>query len=124
MLQTWIYVLFILSAQIPSGGTTLFASLLYKSLGFDANTSLLMSMPTGFIQICSNLGFGYLADRTKQRSLVAAGSQMINLFFIALLVGLAHVAPLHVRFGQLVAYFFIIGNGSTPYFIVISMISR
>jgi ACS family allantoate permease-like MFS transporter len=83
-----------------------------------------MSMPTGFIQICSNLGFGYLADRTKQRSLVAAGSQLINIFFIALLVGLAHVAPLHLRFGQLVAYFFVIGNGSTPYFIVISMISR
>jgi MFS transporter, ACS family, DAL5 transporter family protein len=121
--RTWIYVLFILAAQIPAGGTTLFASLLYKSLGFDSNTSLLMSMPTGFIQICSNLGFGYLADRTGQRSLVAAGSQIINIFFASLLVGLSHVGPLHLRFGQLIAYFFIIGNGSTPYFIVISMIS-
>jgi ACS family allantoate permease-like MFS transporter len=83
-----------------------------------------MSIPTGFIQICSNLGFGYLADRTKQRSLVAAGCHIINIFFVSLLVGLSHVAPLHLRFGQLIAYFFIIGNGSTPYFIVISMISR
>jgi len=82
-----------------------------------------MSIPTGFIQICSNLGFGYLADKTRQRSLVAAGCQVINIFFIGLLVGLSAVAPLHVRFGQLISYFFIIGNGSTPYFIVISMIS-
>jgi ACS family allantoate permease-like MFS transporter len=123
-IRTWIYVIFILSAQIPAGGLTLFVSLLYTSLGFTANTSLLLSLPTGFIQICSNLGFGFLADKTRQRSIVAAISQIVNLFFISLLVGLSAVSPLNVRFGQLVSYFFIIGNGSTPYFIVISMISR
>ena len=101
-IRTWIYCLFILAAQIPSGGTTLFASLLYQSLGLTSNTSLLMSIPTGFIQICSNLGFGYLADKTRQRSAVAAVSQVINIFFISLLVGLSAVDPLYVRFGQLV----------------------
>ncbi|RFU27351.1 hypothetical protein B7463_g8964, partial [Scytalidium lignicola] len=121
--RTWIYVFFILSAQIPSGGTTLFSSLLIKSLNFDSNTTLLLAMPTGFVQICSNLSFGWLADKTKQRSLVAAGCHVINIFFIGLLVGLSRVGPLYERFGQLVAYFFIVGNGSTPYFIVISMIS-
>jgi ACS family allantoate permease-like MFS transporter len=80
-------------------------------------------MPTGFVQVYSNLFFGYLADKTKQRSLVAISAHLVSLFFISLLVGSSHVGPLHLRFGQLVAYFFTVGNGSTPYFIVISMVS-
>ncbi|RDW75722.1 hypothetical protein BP5796_06543 [Coleophoma crateriformis] len=122
-IRTWIYIIFILAAQIPNAGVSLFTSILIKSLGFSSNTTLLLGMPTGFVQICCNLGFGYLADRTKQRSLVAAGCHLINIFFVSLLVGLSKVSPLHGRYGQLIAYFVMVGNGSTPYFIMISMIS-
>lgn len=121
--RTWLYVFFILVTQIPLAGTTLFSSLLIKSLNFPSGVTLLLAMPGGVIQIISNPGFGYLADRFKQRSLVAAAAQLLSLFAISLQVGLSAHNVLYRRYGQLVAYFIINGNGATSFFLCLSMIS-
>jgi len=121
--RTWLYVFFILVTQIPLAGTTLFSSLLIKSLEFPSGATLLLAMPGGAIQIISNPGWGYLADRFKNRSLAAAGAQLLSLFAISLQVGLASHSLLYHRYGQLVAYFIINGNGATSFFLCLSMVS-
>ncbi|KAI9739832.1 MAG: hypothetical protein M1834_006553 [Cirrosporium novae-zelandiae] len=121
--RTWMYVVFVLSSQIPAAGLVLLQSVLIKSLGFDSKTTLLLAMPTGAVGIISNVGFGYLADRTKQRSLVAMVCALLTLFAVSLLVGLGNVAPHYKKYGQLIAYFLMIGTSATPWFIVISMMS-
>jgi MFS transporter, ACS family, allantoate permease len=122
-IRTWLYILFILTSQIPLGGTVLLSSILISSLGFSSSDSLLFAMPSGAIQILAYTLTGYIADRTKQRSLSAVGIHLLALFSIALMVGLMNVAPLNDKPGQLVAYFILNGTGPCSFFMVLSMIS-
>lgn len=117
------YVAFVLSSQIPSAGLVLLQSILIKSLGFTTKETLLLNIPQGFINIICNLGFGFLADWTKQRSGSAIAAGVFSLFWAALYIGLGNVDPFYKRYGQLVSYFFMSGSCSTAWFIVISMIS-
>ncbi|KUJ09735.1 MFS transporter [Mollisia scopiformis] len=121
--RTWMYVVFVLTSQIPSAGLVLLSSILIKSLGFDTKTTLLLAMPQGAITILSNAGFGYLADRTKYRSGSAILVSLLALFAVSLFTGLGSVSPLYDRNGQLVAYFIMSGCSAASWFIVISMIS-
>ncbi|ORY10119.1 major facilitator superfamily domain-containing protein [Clohesyomyces aquaticus] len=120
---TWMYVVFVLSSQIPAAGLVLLQSILIKNLGFTTKATLLLNIPQGFISTLCNLGFGILADWTKQRSGSAIAAGIFSLFWAALSIGLGNVAPFYKKYGQLVAYFFMSGSCSTVRFIVISMLS-
>lgn len=65
-----------------------------------------------------------MADKTQQRSLTAATTHIISIFFISLQVGLSHHGLLYGRIGQLIAYFVLAGNGAVSLFVVFSMVSR
>lgn len=117
------YVLFVLTSQIPAAGLTLLSSILIKSLGFDTKTTLLLAIPQGAISSICCAGFGYLADRSKYRSASAIVVNLIALFGVSLFVGLGSVAPLNARNGQLAGYFIMTGCSAVAWFIVISMIS-
>ncbi|KAH8812394.1 major facilitator superfamily domain-containing protein [Xylogone sp. PMI_703] len=121
--RTWMYVVFVLSSQIPVAGLVLLSSILIKSLGFDTKTTLLLALPQGAITFICNFGFGYIADRTKLRSGAAILVSVIALFGVSLFVGLGSVSPLYNRNGQLAAYFIMTGSSAASWFIVISMIS-
>lgn len=45
--ETWLYCIYAISSMIPSGGLTVFFTLLIQGYGFDARTTLLLSMPGG-----------------------------------------------------------------------------
>jgi ACS family allantoate permease-like MFS transporter len=122
-IRTWLYVLFILTSQIPLGGTVLLSSILISSLGFSSSESLLFAMPSGVIQILAYTLTGYIADRTKQRTLSAVGIHLLAIFSIALMVGLMNVSPLYAKPGQLVGYFILNGTGPCSFFMILSMIS-
>ncbi|KAF2811382.1 MFS transporter [Mytilinidion resinicola] len=121
--RTWMYVLFVLSNQIPSGGLVLLQSILIKNLGFTTKETLLLNIPQGFISILCNAGFGMLSQWTKHRSGAAIGAAVFSLFWAALYVGLGNQGHFYAKYGQLVAYFFMSGSSSTAWFMVISMIS-
>ncbi|KZT30966.1 MFS general substrate transporter [Neolentinus lepideus HHB14362 ss-1] len=121
--RTWMYVVFVLSAQSPAGGLVLLSSILIKSIGFDSKTTLLLSIPQGVVAILANIGFGYLADKTKQRSGAAILAGLLSLFAACLLFGPGNVGPYYRQYGQLIAYFIMSGTSSTSWYIVISMMS-
>ncbi|KAF2490625.1 MFS transporter [Lophium mytilinum] len=121
--RTWLYVIFVLSNTIPSGGLVLLQSILIKSLGFSTKETLLLNIPQGFISILCNAGFGVLSQWTKHRSGAAIGAAIFSLFWAALYVGLGNHGHFYAKYGQLVAYFFMSGSGSTAWYMVISMIS-
>ncbi|KAJ9142980.1 MFS transporter [Pleurostoma richardsiae] len=51
-------------------------------LGFSSKETLLFAMPSGAVQVISDLAAGYIADRTKQRTLTAAGIRTISLLLL------------------------------------------
>ncbi|KAH8650027.1 major facilitator superfamily domain-containing protein [Xylariales sp. PMI_506] len=121
--RTWLYVLFVLTTQIPSAGLSLLASVLIKSLDFTSKQTLLLNMPGGALQIVFQLSAGYVADRTGQRSLTALFYQVLCLFAASLLIGLANVGPLYDRAGQLAAYFIMGGGCAIGYFLLLAMVA-
>ncbi|KAJ4359601.1 uncharacterized protein N0V89_000156 [Didymosphaeria variabile] len=121
--RTWLYVVFVLSSQMPTAGLILLQSILIKSLGFTTKETLLLNIPQGAINILCNLAFGYLADMTKQRSLAALAAALWSLFWASLYIGLGYHDPYYKKYGQLVAYFFTSGSATAAWFIVISMLS-
>ncbi len=64
-----------------------------------------------------------MADKTRLRSLAAILASLVCLFGLALFLGLANVAPLNDRGGQLAGYYLMTGLSATGYYIVLSMIS-
>ncbi|WZH50208.1 major facilitator superfamily domain-containing protein [Fusarium acuminatum] len=117
--RTYLYVLFSLLMNIPNGGITSFGSIVIKSFGFSARLSLLLNMPTGFVDIVCKLGFTYLSDRFMDRSLFA---------FIAILIpmvgGIMMIAiPFHAKGALLVGYY-LIGAAGSAWCLVMVMISN
>jgi ACS family allantoate permease-like MFS transporter len=80
-------------------------------------------MPGGLVNILGNYGFGWLADKTRLRSLSCIVASLGAMFGVALFTGLANVSPLFRRDGQLVGYYLMYGLSSTGWFIIISMMS-
>lgn len=115
--------MFVLSSQIPAAGLVLLQSILIKNLGFTTKQTLLLNIPQGFISILCNAGFGFLADRTKQRSGSAILAALFSIFGAGLFIGLGDRGHFYKKYGQLVAYFFMSGSCSTAWFIVISALS-
>lgn len=109
--------------MIPSGGLTVFFTLLIQGYGFDARTTLLLSMPGGLTQVITNLGFPYLARKFNNRMLAACLAQLLSLFSIALMTGLARDGPAAHRIGQLIGYYFLFGNTPSGLILILSSVS-
>ncbi|SCU82851.1 LADA_0C08306g1_1 [Lachancea dasiensis] len=60
--RTWLYFAFSVGSNIPNGGLTNFMNILIKSdFGYDTAQSLLMTMPTGAVELVACPLFGYLS---------------------------------------------------------------
>ncbi len=63
--QFWGILLLSLLACTGSSTVTQFASIVFNGMGFDAYTSLLLNLPTGFMAFFCILGSGYLGRHWK-----------------------------------------------------------
>ncbi|KAI9739055.1 MAG: hypothetical protein M1834_007267 [Cirrosporium novae-zelandiae] len=123
-IRTWLYFLFTLACEIPSGGITVFFTLLISGYGFSTTETLLISMPSGLVQLTTTFIFCWLAHKLHNRALVAALSMLLSIFGPSLMVGLATPSnPLRARIGQLVGYYITIGNSSPAFIIILGMIA-
>ncbi|KAL1636642.1 hypothetical protein SLS58_009696 [Diplodia intermedia] len=121
--RTYLIFLFLVTVDIPCGGITVFFTQLIGGMGFDANTTFLITMPAGVVQVVCNLSFAYLAQRTGRRMLSAAAAMCLSLFGIALMAGLARDGPTAHTTGQIIGYYITIGNSATATILTLSSIS-
>lgn len=112
-----------MTVDIPCGGITVFFTQLIGGMGFDANTTFIITMPAGVVQVICNLGFPYLAQRTGFRMLSAVAAMCLSLFGIALMAGLARDGPTAHTIGQIIGYYITIGNSATATILTLSNIS-
>lgn len=108
---------------IPNGGITVFFTELIEGFGFDSQTTFLLAMPGGFVEIVSLLGLSCLATKINNRMFCAIVGQLWGLLGIALMMGLSRTGTTAYPVGQLVGYYFVIGNGATSLMLVLSVIS-
>ncbi|SCV99430.1 LAFE_0A02982g1_1 [Lachancea fermentati] len=60
--RTWLYFLFSICSNIPNGGLTNFMSILIQNdFGYSSGESLLMTMPTGAVELVACPLFGFLS---------------------------------------------------------------
>ncbi|KAF4537693.1 MFS general substrate transporter [Lasiodiplodia theobromae] len=121
--RTYLIFLFLVTVDIPCGGITVFFTQLIGGMGFDANTTFIITMPAGVVQVICNLGFSYLAQRTGFRMLSAVAAMCLSLFGIALMAGLARDGPTANTIGQIIGYYITIGNSATATILTLSNIS-
>lgn len=117
--RTYLYVLFSLLMNIPNGGITTFGSLIIKSFGFDSRMSLLLQMPSGFVDLATKLSLGILSDKMMDRTFPA---------FIAILLpmvgGIMMITiPFSGKAGLLIGYYLISCAGAS-WGLVMVMISN
>lgn len=117
--RTYLYVLFSLLMNIPNGGITSFGSIVINSFGFSSRLSLLLNMPTGFVDITCKLGFTYLSDRFMDRSLFAFIAIIIPMVGGIMMIAIPFSAPA----GLLIGYYFI-GAAGAAWCLVMVMISN
>lgn len=80
--RTWLYFLFSVSGNIPNGGITNFASILFKQdFGFDTKKSLLVNMGTGAVELVGCPLFGFLCYQCYKRNIKYLSSRLLWAFF-------------------------------------------
>lgn len=63
----WLHFSIALLTQVANGAYSTFTPIIVKGFGFDALTSLLLTMPAGFVIGCVQLGAAYAAYKFKNR---------------------------------------------------------
>lgn len=117
--RTYLYVLFSLLMNIPNGGITTFGSLIIKSFGFSNRLSLLLQMPSGFLDISAKLCFGLLSDKIFDRTLPA-----IMAILITMVGGIMMIcSPQDAKAALLIGYYLISVAGAS-WGLVMVMISN
>ncbi|RDL41623.1 MFS general substrate transporter [Venustampulla echinocandica] len=122
-IRTYLIFLFTVTSNIPNGGITVFFTQLIQGLGFDAETTFLLSMPGGGVQLIANLGIPFVASKLGHRYLGAVFALVVGLFGISLMTGLAMHDPLNATAGQLFGYYIVIGNSATALILILGTIS-
>ncbi|ETN40996.1 uncharacterized protein HMPREF1541_02928 [Cyphellophora europaea CBS 101466] len=122
-IRSWLYCLFCITCMIPSGGITVFFTLLIQGYGFNPRSTLLITMPAGVVQIVVNIGVSWLAQKYRNRMLWATIGMLFSIFSISLMTGLARDGPTAHRIGQLVGYYILYGNSATAFILILSLIS-
>ncbi|OJJ45187.1 hypothetical protein ASPZODRAFT_69492 [Penicilliopsis zonata CBS 506.65] len=114
----WAIVVLSLAGNIPNGGISNFFSLLIVSFGYTAKQSLLLSSPSGAVEVVSLLLTGWLGDRCKNRLLISLGGVGLGTIGSILLVALSDGA----RAGKLVGFYLTLAAPS-GFVIMLSLIS-
>lgn len=87
--KIWIMFFFNIAINIPNGGLITFGAIIIRNLGFDAQTSALLSMPNGVISSISGFLASYCAAKwTGRRTFVVMIAACFPLFGTALVYGL------------------------------------
>ncbi|KAK7407835.1 hypothetical protein QQX98_010006 [Neonectria punicea] len=87
--KIWIMFFFNIAVNIPNGGLITFGALIIKNLGFDAQTSALLSMPNGVISSISGFIASYCAAKWHgRRTFAVMIATLFPLFGTALVYGL------------------------------------
>lgn len=85
-IKTWLILLFNIAINIPNGGLITFGSIIINNLGFDPQTSALLSMPNGVMSTISACAFGYMAIKWENRrvatTVVAAMVPLIGVVLV------------------------------------------
>ncbi|KAL4875350.1 putative MFS allantoate transporter [Aspergillus karnatakaensis] len=121
--RTYLIFLFMVTACIPCGGITVFFTQLIESFGFDSQTTFLLAMPGGFVQIVGMLSLAWLARKINNRMFCAVIGQCLGLLGISLMMGLSRSGVTASPVGQLIGYYLMIGNSATALLFVLSSIS-
>ncbi|KAL5342334.1 putative MFS allantoate transporter [Aspergillus crustosus] len=121
--RTYLIFLFMVTVCIPCGGITVFFTQLIESFGFDSQTTFLLAMPGGFVEIVTMIGLAWLAQKINNRMYCAVIGQLGGLLGIALMMGLSRSGVTANSVGQLVGYYLVIGNSANALLLVLSMIS-
>ncbi|KAL2822240.1 putative MFS allantoate transporter [Aspergillus cavernicola] len=121
--RTYLIFFFMVTVCIPCGGITVFFTQLIESFGFDSQTTFLLAMPGGFVEVVSMLGLAWYAQRINNRMYCAVVGQLFGLLGIALMMGLSRSGTTAYPIGQLVGYYLVIGNSANALMLVLTMIS-
>lgn len=70
-----------------------FSTQLIGCMGFDANTTFLISMPADIVQVACKLEIPYMAQQTGRHMLSAVAATCLSLLRISLMAGLARGGP-------------------------------
>lgn len=71
--QTWLFVLIMISANVPNGAVSSYQATIIKGFGYDSKTTALLQLPSGAVSIVSVLTSTWLASRFEQRGLNVVG---------------------------------------------------
>ncbi|SCU86044.1 LAMI_0D00166g1_1 [Lachancea mirantina] len=84
--RTWLFFVFSIGSNIPNGGLTNFMSILIKTdFGYSTKDSLLMTMPTGAVELVACPLIGYLSVLCAKRKIPFLQDRLIWGIFAAVL---------------------------------------
>jgi sugar phosphate permease len=66
--KTYIWTLLLFCVSVVSGGISTFGPLIIEEFGFDSFQTILLNIPSGFVQIVSVVGAAFAATRLKNKS--------------------------------------------------------
>lgn len=104
--KTYLIFSFTVATGIAGGGVTVFFTQLIKGFGYSSQLSLILGMPGGLVEVISILALCYLARKTNRRMFWAIVGQLLGLFGIALMMGLARSGTTAYPVGQLIGKHF------------------
>ncbi|KAJ5232562.1 hypothetical protein N7468_005518 [Penicillium chermesinum] len=104
-LKIWIMFLFNIAINIPNGGLITFGAIIIDSLGFDPQTSSLLSMPNGIISTISGFIATYYASKWQgRRTFVVMIATLPPLIGTALVYGVPRSSTGVQMFGLYLMY--------------------
>ncbi|KIP10651.1 hypothetical protein PHLGIDRAFT_208266 [Phlebiopsis gigantea 11061_1 CR5-6] len=106
--RSWLIVLLTVMTAIPNGSLSNFGSIVIQSFGFSPKQALILSVPTGVIDIISPLLCGWYSDRIGDRMLPIVLGIIPTLVGSGLLVGLKSIPKNRgaLLFGNYIVSFF------------------
>lgn len=104
-IKIWIMFFFNIAVNIPNGGLITFGALIINDLGFDSQTSALLSIPNGVISTISGLVASYCAAKWQgRRTFVIMIATLFPLFGTALVYALPRTSTGGQMFGLYMMY--------------------
>ena len=85
-INTWLYFLFAIATDIPSGAFTNFGAILLKdTFGYSSTQSLLMNMPGGAVELVGCILFAWLQKYFKHKLAIATFAMTITVGAVSML---------------------------------------
>ncbi|CAN6607552.1 allantoate permease [Trichomonascus vanleenenianus] len=83
--RTYIYIVIALGTNIPNGGITNFTGILLTTMGYTNERALLMTTPSGGVEIVGLMLGGFIVQYTQKRMIVAIGACVLYILSMCLL---------------------------------------